>query len=203
MNDLTNEYQRLVRLEEVVDKGVRNMLDAADALKEIRDNKLYSERGYETFDLYLADEWGFGRNYINKIIRASEKRKLLGTTVPDSIVDQLGESHYRELSGIEGEDLDEVVDLASRTAKSEGKRITAKAIKEARDAVVGTTVPETPVPKPEASDASNPYGLPEEKLDQSRRIAIKNVDTLRRHLDFLGIKQYDNTLTKVRETLDK
>ena len=91
MNDLTNEYQRLVRLEEVVDKGVRNMLDAADALKEIRDNKLYSERGYETFDLYLADEWGFGRNYINKIIRASEKRKLLGTTVPDSIVDQLGE----------------------------------------------------------------------------------------------------------------
>ena len=203
MNYLTEQYQRLVRLEEVVDKGVRNMLDAADALKEIRDSKLYSERGYDTFDQYLSDEWGFGRNYINKIIRASEKRKAIGTTVPDSIVDQLGESHYRALAGITGEELEEVVDIASRTARSEGKRITAKAIKEAKEMVIGTTVPDATPPKADVSDPSNPYNLPQHKLDQSRGIALKSVDSLRRHLNFLGINQYDSALVKVRETLEK
>ena len=202
MTEISSDMQKLVRCEEIVDKGVRNMLDAADALKEIRDNRLYKERGYSSFDQYLADEWGFGRSYINKIIKSSETRKRLGTLVPDLDSSSLGETLLRELNSVPDEHLEDVIDLASMTAKTQGKRLTARAIKDARILSAPETldVPDK-VPSNDASE-SNPYDLPQDKLDQSRRIALRSVDALRRHLNFLGINGYDKTLVKVRGELD-
>lgn len=202
MTEISSDMQKLVRCEEIVDKGVRNMLDAADALKEIRDNRLYKERGYSSFDQYLADEWGFGRSYINKIIKSSETRKRLGTLVPDLDSSSLGETLLRELNSVPDEHLEDVIDLASMTAKTQGKRLTARAIKDARILSAPETldVPDK-VPSNDASE-SNPYDLPQDKLDQSRRIALKSVDALRRHLNFLGINGYEKTLVKVRGELD-
>lgn len=202
MTEISSDMQKLVRCEEIVDKGVRNMLDAADALKEIRDNRLYKERGYSSFDQYLADEWGFGRSYINKIIKSSETRKRLGTLVPDLDSSSLAETALRELNSVPDEHLEDVIDMASMTAKTQGKRLTARAIKDARILSAPETldVPDE-VPSNDASE-SNPYDLPQEKLDQSRRIALRSVDALRRHLNFLGINGYDKTLVKVRGELD-
>lgn len=202
MTEISSDMQKLVRCEEIVDKGVRNMLDAADALKEIRDNRLYKERGYSSFDQYLADEWGFGRSYINKIIKSSETRKRLGTLVPDLDSSSLAETALRELNSVPDEHLEDVIDMASITAKAEGKRLTARAIKDARILSAPETldVPDE-VPISDESE-SNPYDLPQDKLDQSRRIALKSVDALRRHLNFLGINGYDKTLVKVRGELD-
>lgn len=202
MTEISSDMQKLVRCEEIVDKGVRNMLDAADALKEIRDNRLYKEKGYSSFDQYLADEWGFGRSYINKIIKSSETRKRLGTLVPELDSSSLAETALRELNSVPDEHLEDVIDMASIAAKTEGKRLTARAIKDARILSAPETldVPDE-VPSSDASE-SNPYDLPQDKLDQSRRIALKSVDALRRHLNFLGINGYDKTLVKVRGELD-
>lgn len=183
MSDITDGMQRLVRLEEVVDKGVRNMLDAADALKDIRDEKLYKQRGYDNFDSYLSDEWGFGRSYINKIIKSSETRKRLGTIVPELDTSNLAESAIRELNTVPDEQLEDVIDLARSTAKAEGKRLTTKVLKDARDEV---TAPKT-------------LDLPQEKIDQSYRLALTSVDSLRRHLGILGmLDRYDKTLMQIR-----
>ena len=183
MNQITDEMQRLARLEEVVDKGVRNMLDAADALKEIRDEKLYKQRGYDNFDSYLADEWGFGRNYINKIIKSSETRKRLGTMVPDFDTTNLSERAVRELNEVPDHELEDVIELARSTAKSEGKRLTTKLLKDAKDEV----------------NAPKALDLPQEKIDQSYRLALSSVDSLRRHLGILGmLDRYNKTLMEIR-----
>jgi len=202
MTEISSDMQKLVRCEEIVDKGVRNMLDAAEALKEIRDNRLYRERGYSSFDQYLADEWGFGRSYINKIIKSSETRKRLGTLVPDLDSSSLAETALRELNNVPDEHLEDIIDMASMTAKTEGKRLTARAIKDARilSSPENSDVPDES-PSSGASEP-NPYDLPQDKLDQSRRIALKSVDALRRHLNFLGINGYEKTLVKVRGELD-
>jgi hypothetical protein len=207
MTEISNDMQKLVRCEEIVDKGVRNMLDAADALKEIRDNRLYKERGYSSFDQYLADEWGFGRSYIHKIIKSSETRKRLGTLVPDLDSSSLAETALRELNSVPDEQLEDVIDMASMSARTEGKRLTARAIRDARILSTPEVDPSTAslednAPSDKGSE-SNPYDLPQEKLDQSSRIALKSVDALRRHLNFLGINRYDTTLAKIRGELDK
>lgn len=183
MNQITDEMQRLARLEEVVDKGVRNMLDAADALKEIRDEKLYKQRGYDNFDSYLSEEWGFGKSYIYKIIKSSETRKRLWTMVPDLDTTNLSERAVRELNAVPDDQLEDVIELARSTAKAEGKRLTTKVVKDAKDEVTA----------PKALD------LPQEKIDQSYRLALTSVDSLRRHLGILGmLDRYDKTLLQIR-----
>lgn len=186
MNSITVGMQRLVTLEKVVDSGVRNMMDAADALKEIRDDKLYVERGYDSFDSYLSDEWGFGRNYINKIIRSAETRKRLGTVVPEIDSGSLSEKALRELNSVSDDKLEDVIELA----KSDGNSLTAKSIKDARESVLGSKPKYTPI------DVS------QDKLDQSYRLGLQALYSLRRHLGNLGmLDTYDKTLQKIKKDL--
>ena len=52
---------------------------AGQALKEIRDSRLYRDE-YATFEDYCRDKWDIARNYANKVIAASEVVKNLSTT---------------------------------------------------------------------------------------------------------------------------
>jgi hypothetical protein len=42
------------------------------ALKAIRDQRLYREAGYPSFDAYCRERWGFGRTHATSLIRAAE-----------------------------------------------------------------------------------------------------------------------------------
>ena len=52
-----------------------------DALMEIRDGRLYRAE-FGTFEEYCQERWGWGRNYINKLIASAEVVENLGTIVP-------------------------------------------------------------------------------------------------------------------------
>jgi DNA N-6-adenine-methyltransferase (Dam). len=75
------ERSRLAELESKIEAGLQTFVDVGLALLEIRDNKLYRETN-RTFEGYCREQWGFSRNYANKIIAAAEVVENLGTIVP-------------------------------------------------------------------------------------------------------------------------
>jgi len=78
--------KRLIELEEVIDRGRRSFIEVGLALMEIRDSRLYKERGYPSFDDYCRDHWGFRRSYAHDLIQSAravaELPKVSG--IPDN-----------------------------------------------------------------------------------------------------------------------
>jgi protein gp37 len=96
--------QRLAVLEAVIQNGLRTFIEVGNALLEIRNDRLYREQGFATFEDYCRKRWGWGRNYVNKQIAAAEVVKNLGTTVPNVIT----ERQARELVRLPAEQQREV-----------------------------------------------------------------------------------------------
>ena len=65
------ESQRLVKLEDVVRRGLSNFNEVGEALSEIRDSRLYRIE-YKTFDDYCRDKWGISRVQAHRLTAASE-----------------------------------------------------------------------------------------------------------------------------------
>jgi hypothetical protein len=75
---------RATELEAIIERAVTEAMDAfvrvGRALKEIRDDRLYKELDYTSFEEYCRERWNFGRNFANKAIRASVAADLVGTS---------------------------------------------------------------------------------------------------------------------------
>jgi hypothetical protein len=70
-----SEKNRLAELETQINDAFYR---AGQALKEIRDSRLYRDN-YASFEDYCRDKWDIARNYGNKLIAASEVVKNLST----------------------------------------------------------------------------------------------------------------------------
>ena len=95
-----DEKKLLADLESKIKYDVSGFFRMDEAFKEIKDKKLYRTIDKRTFDNYCQYEWGFGRNYVNKLITAVSVMKDLGTIVPKPA----NESHVRELAVLESAD---------------------------------------------------------------------------------------------------
>jgi hypothetical protein len=62
---------RLDVLEKIIAEHQQGFLKTASALCEIRDFKLYKQRGYKTFDAYCLEKWNFGREQGRLLVRAA------------------------------------------------------------------------------------------------------------------------------------
>lgn len=60
--------------EEKIESGVQA---ACDALRKIRDDGLFAEAGYGTFDQYVVERWGYSRTYAGRLIEHANIRDLL------------------------------------------------------------------------------------------------------------------------------
>jgi hypothetical protein len=69
--DLTAaETDRLVELEQTVDRGLRTFVEVGQALAEIRHHKLY-RASHDTFERYCRERWGFTRQRALQFIDAA------------------------------------------------------------------------------------------------------------------------------------
>lgn len=64
------ELVRLKECESRIENGVQAMIDAGNALAEIRDSRLYREQ-YGTFEAYVKERWGQSRAHAYRIIHAA------------------------------------------------------------------------------------------------------------------------------------
>lgn len=142
-----DEIQRRQHLERKVE---RSFYEAGTALKELRDSRLYRDR-WHTWENYIADRFGFKRNYANKQIAAAEVVDSLiqnyeaqgtNSTLSVTLTGTLPttETQVRPLTSLDPEDRPKVWKTA--VDKANGKVPTEKLVKEAvkefksRDAVV-------------------------------------------------------------------
>jgi hypothetical protein len=132
---------RLADLEQVVERGQRSFVEVGKALRSIRDERLY-DAAFGTFEAYCQSRFGMGRNYLNKIIAATETVEILGTTVP------IAERVARPLTKLEPD--------AQRKVWSEATERWLKPTAAQVTEVIGEMFPKPAAPRAPIEDPSGP-----------------------------------------------
>jgi hypothetical protein len=118
-----NVLRSLTELEDVIQSGLKTFVEVGAALLEIRDRRLYQKQGFDTFENYCRERWGWGRNYVNKQIAAAGVVQALGTNVPTPKT----EAQARELVGLTVDEQREVAsELNFHTATAKDVRVAVK-----------------------------------------------------------------------------
>lgn len=120
-------------------------------LKEIRDDELYKEDGFGTWQEYCKVRWEYAKSYANKLIQAADYRSKLpgGTTGTQT----WSERSIRELTRIPD--------------KKQAARVAAKVIKAVEDSAKETT--KTPSAKPLKLSSSTVKRFVDEDLGIKRK----------------------------------
>jgi hypothetical protein len=100
----------LAECETVIEKGQQTFLEVGQALLEIRERKLYREKGFRSFETYVQKRWGWGRQRGYQLLQAAEM-----STVVD--VSGLDERQVRELTPLKSKP--DEAQAAIREAKAE------------------------------------------------------------------------------------
>jgi hypothetical protein len=114
------EAFNLARYEQVIERGLNTFVEVGESLSAIRDGRLYRET-HTTFEAYCRDRWGFTDRRARQLMEAAG----IGTMVPEITT----ERQARELAKVEPAKRQEVVE---RAQEATGGKITAAAIREAR-----------------------------------------------------------------------
>ena len=120
----------LAECEETIARGVRGYVEAGEALRTIRDARLYRET-HGTFEDYCRERWGWTRMRAHQLIEASDVNNCLqelGAPAPAN------EGQARELVGLPAETAAQIM----RTAAETGQTITARVIRETRVQIAGS-----------------------------------------------------------------
>ena len=78
---------RLNTLEKVIDSRRRSFYEIGKALREIRDERLYCELLFKSFEEYLKKRWDMGRSHAYRLIEASrviDNLSPLGDVLPEN-----------------------------------------------------------------------------------------------------------------------
>lgn len=157
----TPELADLMEHEKVIEQGLATFVDVGAALVAIRDGKKYRHAGYDTFEAYCRDRWGFDRTYAHRIMAAAETAALLDETDPEAGAETLPignvlpaparESQLRPLAPLARQD-PEAAREAWRKAvdDADGGQPTAKQVEQAAKEVVAKSAPDRPpITKPD------------------------------------------------------
>ncbi|MEA2103265.1 MAG: hypothetical protein U9P79_01300 [Candidatus Cloacimonadota bacterium] len=61
---------RLIHLENLIANNQRHFHATGKALKEIKDNRLYKQIFFKTFEAYAKDRWDMGKSQVYRLIDA-------------------------------------------------------------------------------------------------------------------------------------
>jgi len=62
---------RLLDLERIIESGQSGFYQTGKSLREVRDDRLYRELMFESFNAYLKSRWDMGRSQAYRLIEAS------------------------------------------------------------------------------------------------------------------------------------
>lgn len=139
----------LAECEETIARGVRGYVEAGEALRIIRDARLYRET-HGTFEDYCRERWGWTRVRAHQLIEAADVNRglrELDAPAPTS------ERQARELVGLPAETAAQIM----RTAAETGQTVTARIIRETR---VQITQPKE-TPKETTMTAASRLAIPQ------------------------------------------
>lgn len=125
---------KLTTLETTIAEGMETFIDVGNALKQIRDERLYRD-GYKTFEEYTKERWGWNRAHAHRMIQAAAVEENISLQIGDTAKPKT-ESHYREVAKAPADKQAAVVEAAAAKAEAEDRKPTAKDYREAVAEVV-------------------------------------------------------------------
>lgn len=123
------DTSRLAALEATIERGRTTFVEVGNAIREIRDARLYRE-SYATFEDYCRERWGWSKTHANRQVEAANTAEILtpmGVNVEN-------ERQARELAPLLKADSEEVVRIwEQETERAEVKdvELTAKDLRRA------------------------------------------------------------------------
>lgn len=129
--------ESLERLEAVIERGLTTFTEVGAALLAIRDARLYRQRGYERFEDYCQERWGFSRIRAHQLIEASEVVAGVLTTV--NTTPPTSERQARELARLP--DTETQAAIWSDVQAEHGEHVTASKVRDAVDEHLGVQRP--------------------------------------------------------------
>ena len=116
---LTEKKKQAIELnEQIIFKAQlaqKNLYDMCVMLKQMRDDKLYKELGYENFDDYCENEIGFSRRNARNYITIIEKTNLDGKSISRIGMTKL--SLLASLSEVQQEEIQQTVNLEETSVR--------------------------------------------------------------------------------------
>lgn len=128
------ENDALADAEATIETGLKTFVEVGQALSLIRDSRLY-RADYATFEAYCGARWHLSRPRAYQLIEAAEVVEALSTNVDTPL--PRTESQARELSGLPAAEAAEAMRAAHEATAGQ---VTAKSIREARDAAMAKQV---------------------------------------------------------------
>lgn len=169
---------RLAELEAIVERSAQAVWDMAEALREIREDRLYKAT-HKTWVAYVSERWGISEAWANNAIAGTEIRALLrsknhgpGHGLPTTV------SQARVLQPVPDADKPKVWQQAVQRAELDGKpepskRDVAAAVKRYKE--------ETTLPQPDPTEAARRDART--AVNDVSRYADNLISALRRALD--------------------
>lgn len=105
---------RLAELEECIERGLQTFVEVGRALLEIRDRRLYRERGFQTFEDYCLHRWGWKRAHAYRHIEAA---RVVENLSPIGDIPR-NEAQARELAKLEPDEQREVAEAVHSAGES-------------------------------------------------------------------------------------
>jgi hypothetical protein len=122
-----DKRDRLGDLEEVIERGLTTFVEVGNAIREIRDSKLYKE-AHDTFEAYCLERWGWSRAKGYQMIEAATTVQAMSTVVDTPIPN---ERVARELTPLKGdpETMNRVWVAVVEEARQTGQDVTAEKVR--------------------------------------------------------------------------
>jgi hypothetical protein len=152
----------LARREAVIEVGLRTFLEVGRELTVIRAQRLYYQ-DYSSFEQYCEQRWDFDVRHAQRLMVAAATVEAIEQTRPTGRVPTT-ERQARELTGLAPEVAAEVMAKVVKDHDAEGRKITAKTIREAREQIAPKPAAETP-PELTPSPAVTAYLADDQKAE--------------------------------------
>lgn len=131
MQELIPDGERLVYLESVIERGQQTFVEVGTALMEIREQRLYKRDGWDTFEEYCQERWGWNRIRSHQLIDAA---RIVGTLTNDVQNFEhplpVNDAQVRELAPLRNEP-EAMREVWREVSETHGEQVTAAKVREA------------------------------------------------------------------------
>lgn len=170
-------------LESVIERGMKSFVEVGNALLQIREKRMYRDRGYRSFDDYCRDHWGWNDSRARQLMRSAQVVGQIEATTGNTLPLPANPRQADELA--RADEPEEV--WAEVVQEHEPREITAAVIREHVEAR------RTPPP------SEDPPKLAPDAQAGVKRVVL--LDLQKRVLDALRHATPEEILAAVREAL--
>ncbi len=162
------EQKHLAECEVIIEKGIKSFLEVADALLDVRDQKLYRVT-HKTFQDYCADKWSISARHANRLMLGGEavrniESDQLVSSVPAAVPEN--EAQARPLASLPK---DKQV-AAARIVAKQTKKPTTKDFQAAADEVEEDESPRVKSYNPRGDSKDKPASAKNDEKDKLEKL---------------------------------